>query len=73
MQTAPRRGLEGDFEHIEFGGVDHERNVHAHFEFLDDLAHEFHFVGAFGDGAGNVEGVRAECQPVHGRSRECQS
>ncbi|MBV6467369.1 MAG: hypothetical protein PGMFKBFP_02723 [Anaerolineales bacterium] len=58
-ETTPRRGLQCDFENVEFGGVDHERNVHAHFEFLDDLAHEFGFVGAFGDGAGNVEGVRA--------------
>ena len=59
-ETASRRGLERDFEHIQFGGVDHQRNIHAHLEFLDDLAHQFDFVGAFGDGAGNVQGVRAE-------------
>ena len=58
-ETTSGCGLQCNFKNIEFGGVNHKRNVHAHFELLDDLAHELHFVGAFGDGAGNVEGVRA--------------
>ena len=59
-QAAPGSGLEGGLEHIQFGGVDHQRHIHAHLQFLDHLAHQLDFVGAFGDGGGNIQGMRAE-------------
>src|SRR6266545_7892136 len=59
-ETASRRGLERGFKHIKFSSINDEWNVHAHLKFLDDLPHQLHFVWAFGDGAGDIEGVRAK-------------
>jgi hypothetical protein len=58
-ETSSRRGLQGDFKNIQFSRIDHERDIHAHFEFLDHLAHQLHFVGTLGDCTGDVQGVCA--------------
>ncbi len=57
-QAAAGGRLERNLEHVQFGGVDHQWDVHAHFELLDHLAHQFDFVGALSDGGGDVERVR---------------
>ena len=51
--------LEGDLHHVRFGGVNHQRHIHAHFEFLDHLAHQLALVGTLRHSHGNVQGVRA--------------
>ncbi len=69
-ETAPRRGLEGDFQHVQFGGVNHQRQVNAgRNQFADDLAHEIRLVAALGDGHGNIQPVRAVIHLVAG---DCQ-
>ncbi len=58
-QAAARRRLEGELQHIELGRVDHQRDIHSHFELLDDPAHQFDFVRSFGDCAGDIQRVGA--------------
>ena len=65
-EAASRRSFQCDFEHVQLGGVDHERDIHAHLQFLDDLAHQLHFVRALGDGAGDIECMRAEVHLLTG-------
>ena len=65
-QAAPGGGFEGGFKHVQLGGIDHQRHFNAHLQFFDRLAHQFHFVGALGDGTGDVEGVRAKIDLLAG-------
>ncbi len=65
-ETASGGGLERHFEYIQFGSVDYQWNFNAHFQFLDRFAHQFHFVGALGDGAGDIKSVRAKIDLLAG-------
>ncbi len=70
-ETAPRRGFERDFQHVQLGGVDDQRQVNARRDqFADDLLHQAGFVAALGNGNGDVEAVRAVVHLVAGNAQD---
>ena len=59
-ETTPGGSLEGCFEYIQFGRVNHQWHVHAHLQFLDHFAHQRNFVRTLGYCSGYIQGMCAK-------------
>ena len=69
-QAAPGSGLQADFEHVQFGGVDDQRQADDRGDRLDDLPHGLGLVGAFGQGGAQVQAVGAAFHLLHGQGQD---
>ncbi len=55
-QTASRRGFQPQFEHVQFGGIENQRQVDpGGDQFAQHLAHQERLIPPFGDGHGNIQ------------------